>query len=176
MNSQRRSRAAALVRLYPRQWRDRYGEEMAQMLADQPVTLRLIVDLIAGAVDARINPQLSSAARNALESNGGTAVTRILTHCQPQDITQSEYLRSVVVLFATTIALAGAYMQLKRTFGDHPVIDAFGSATFPISVLASSWETYLKRYSRVARLALILGMGALVFLIGLAAAFIGEVV
>jgi hypothetical protein len=176
MSDQLRNRAATLIRLYPRAWRHRYGDEMAQVLADQPVTLRLVVDLIAGAVDARINPQLSSAARNAVESNGGTAVTKILTHCQPQDITQSEYLRSIVVLFATTIALAGAYLQLKRTFGDHPVIDAFGSATFPVAVLASSWETYLKRYSRVARLSIILGLGGLVFLIGVAAAFIGELV
>jgi hypothetical protein len=176
MSDQPRNRAVALIWLYPRQWRERYGEEMAQVLAGQPVTLRLVVDLVAGAVDARINPQLSARRSNALESNGGTAVTKLLTHCQPQDMTQSDYLRSVVVLFVTTVVLAGAYMQLKRTFGDHPVVDAFGSSTFPVAVLASSWDTYLKRYSRVARLSIILGMGGLVFLIGLAASFIGNVV
>jgi hypothetical protein len=164
-----------LVRLYPRRWREKYGEEMEHVLADQPVTLRLIVDVLAGAVDAHINPQVSSKATNAPDARGGTAVTKLLTHCQPQDITASDYSRSVVVLFGTTIVLAMLHIQLKRALGDHPFVDAFGASTFPIAVLASSWGTYFKRYSLAAKLSFVLGLGALVFLISLSAAVIGKV-
>jgi hypothetical protein len=167
--------SAALVRLYPRRWREKYGQEMEHVLAHQSVTLRLIVDLLAGAIDAHINPQGSSAATNAADARGGTAVTKLLTHCQPQDITGTDYSRSVVVLFATTIVLAMLHIQLKRTFGDHPVVDAFGASTFPVAVLASSWGTYFKRYSLAAKLSLVLGLGALVFLISLSAAIVGKV-
>ncbi len=48
----------ALVRLYPRAWRERYGDELAALLEDQPATLLDRFDLIRGAVDARLHPQV----------------------------------------------------------------------------------------------------------------------
>jgi hypothetical protein len=48
--------ASALLRLYPRGWRRRYGAEMAAMLEAEPLTLRTATDLVAGAIDARLNP------------------------------------------------------------------------------------------------------------------------
>ena len=47
--------------LYPRAWRQRYGAEMEQMLAGQRPTFRTVLDLVAGAIDARLNPHLVSA-------------------------------------------------------------------------------------------------------------------
>jgi hypothetical protein len=47
-----------LVRLYPPAWRDRYLDELEDLLADRPPTLRDRLDLIRGAVDAWIHPQL----------------------------------------------------------------------------------------------------------------------
>ena len=46
--------AARLVTLYPGRWRDRYGDEFTHVLTDQPLTLRLLVDVIGGAVDAHL--------------------------------------------------------------------------------------------------------------------------
>ena len=50
-----------LIRLYPPAWRRRYGRELAELLAAQPASFRTAVDLVAGAVDAWLNPQLSTA-------------------------------------------------------------------------------------------------------------------
>jgi hypothetical protein len=158
-----------LIRLYPRGWRARYGDEMTQVVADQPKTVRLAVDLIAGAIDARLNPQFSAGAREASAGKGETAVTRLLTHCQPHDITTADYRYSVVSMLGTTIALAGLYLALKHAFGDDPFIEAFGVSTFPFAVLVSSWGTYFKRYSMTARLTLIAGLSAIVFVLSLAA-------
>lgn len=42
-----------LLALYPARWRDRYGEEFASLLEEQPLTPALVVDVIRGALDAR---------------------------------------------------------------------------------------------------------------------------
>jgi hypothetical protein len=51
-----------LIRLYPPAWRRRYGRELAELLAAQPASFRTAVDLVAGAVDAWLNPQSSTVA------------------------------------------------------------------------------------------------------------------
>jgi hypothetical protein len=48
-----------LVGLYPAAWRVRYGEEMEVLLADRPPTFRDRLDIIRGALDARLHPDLA---------------------------------------------------------------------------------------------------------------------
>jgi hypothetical protein len=45
-----------LLRLYPRAWRRRYAAEVHAMLDEEPRSLCLGVDLVAGAVDAWMHP------------------------------------------------------------------------------------------------------------------------
>jgi hypothetical protein len=53
-----------LVDLYPTAWRNRYEEEFLALLAEQPpVTIGDRIDLIRGAVDARLHPQVPSGPR-----------------------------------------------------------------------------------------------------------------
>jgi hypothetical protein len=47
--------AGVLVRLYPRAWRDRYGDELLDLLAAAPVTSPMLLDLARGALDARLH-------------------------------------------------------------------------------------------------------------------------
>ena len=47
-----------LLRLYPAPWRERYGDEFRELLADRPPTLRDRLDVVAGAIDARLHPQV----------------------------------------------------------------------------------------------------------------------
>jgi hypothetical protein len=49
-----------LVRLYPATWRARYGDEFAELLASRPPSLRDRFDIVVGAVDARVNPQVGA--------------------------------------------------------------------------------------------------------------------
>jgi hypothetical protein len=48
-----------LLALYPRAWRRRYEEEFRELLAARPPTLRDRLDIVLGAVDARLHPQLA---------------------------------------------------------------------------------------------------------------------
>ena len=66
-----------LIRLYPPAWRRRYGRELAELLAAQPASFRTAVDLVAGAVDAWLNPQ-SSTAVTAANAKGGAMVPKML--------------------------------------------------------------------------------------------------
>ena len=47
-----------LLRAYPAAWRDRYAAEVGALLAAQPATRRQLLDLAAGALDARLHPAL----------------------------------------------------------------------------------------------------------------------
>ena len=51
-----------LLRLYPATWRARYGEEFAALLEARPPRFRDRLDILRGAADARIHPQLGRAA------------------------------------------------------------------------------------------------------------------
>jgi len=67
-----------LIRLYPPAWRRRYGRELAELLAAQPASFRTAVDLVAGAVDAWLNPQLSTAVTAANAKGAGAMVPKML--------------------------------------------------------------------------------------------------
>ncbi len=44
-----------ILRLYPRAWRLRYGDEMAALLEERPATFATYLDLFLGALDASLN-------------------------------------------------------------------------------------------------------------------------
>lgn len=50
-----------LVRLYPAAWRERYLDEFVDLLADRPATMRDRFDIVRGALDAWIHPQVRRA-------------------------------------------------------------------------------------------------------------------
>lgn len=58
---------SALVRLYPAAWRARYGSEFEVLLAERPPSARDRLDIVRGAIDARVSPQVveESPARHA---------------------------------------------------------------------------------------------------------------
>ncbi len=51
----------AILRLYPRAWRERYGDELVALLEEHPASLLDHLDLIRGALDARLHPQVPGA-------------------------------------------------------------------------------------------------------------------
>jgi len=49
---------SALVRLYPRAWRERYEAEFLTLLEARPTTIGDRLDIVRGALDARLHPQV----------------------------------------------------------------------------------------------------------------------
>lgn len=47
-----------LLQLYPKPWRDRYGDELDALLGASPPVFRDRIDVVRGAIDARLHPEL----------------------------------------------------------------------------------------------------------------------
>lgn len=49
---------SALIRLYPQAWRDRYGDELSDLLSGRAIGIDGRLDLVRGAIDAHRHPEL----------------------------------------------------------------------------------------------------------------------
>jgi hypothetical protein len=47
-----------LLRLYPRRWRERYGDEFLALVEERGVSIGALLDVLRGALDARLHPEL----------------------------------------------------------------------------------------------------------------------
>ncbi|MFN8623786.1 MAG: hypothetical protein U0869_23845 [Chloroflexota bacterium] len=142
----------ALLRLYPSAWRDRYGDELEQVLAERPLDLMGALDLIRGALDARLHPALVPA------TAGGP----------PMPATVSARSRFPVRPFLATLA-AGLFLITGATVaavGSLPEMIgvqlsgaflAVSSFVLGLAVLASA------RQGRLARLAGLVYLAGIVF-------------
>jgi hypothetical protein len=57
-----------LIALYPRDWRARYEDEYLALLADRPNDPRDSLDIVRGALDARLHPQLPGSPKVPVEA------------------------------------------------------------------------------------------------------------
>lgn len=157
-------RAGALVRLYPRAWRERYGEEFEELLGSRGIGLRLIVDIVFGALDARLapQPQVAGAARDA--GRGGRVMAVLRAGCGT--VSTGQEIRYAVLAAGATVAYALVYVWLKHTVGQNVWVRPMGNTVIAVPSL-----TYvllaMRHWSLRARLAFCGGVLALVFLIEL---------
>ena len=152
--------AAALLRLYPREWRRRYGDEMRELLAGQRLSFRTIADLVAGAIDARINPQL----RAEPAQHQGVASMIKDTICNPAGVTAQDQWKSAGWMVGGSLVLVLASVLLKQQFGANSLSEGLLYAAFPASLMLSNECTYFKRYSKAARMTMAVG-GALLIIV-----------
>ncbi len=152
---------SALLRLYPRAWRQRYGAEMRDLLAVERVSLRTYADLLAGAIDARLNPQIKSGIESGCM---GVANMTKATICNPAGLTAADQVRSAAWMIGGSLLMVGIATLLHYTRGANAWSEALLYGAFPASLMLSMECTYFKRYSPTAR-AVIAGGGALLILL-----------
>lgn len=127
---------SALVKLYPAAWRARYGPEFEALLAERPPSKRDLLDIVFGAVDARLSPQVDSAP--------------VVRHAPVSD------------RLAGAAAIAGGLLWSLTYLGGW-LLQAEGDLSLPILValglmLLSLPGTYIVAYARPV----LIGAGALV--------------
>ncbi len=164
----------ALLRLYPRAWRQRYGDEMTALLAQEQASIRLMVDLIAGAIDARLNPQQPLGGTAGDSREGVTTMGKLRAYCHPQELTTADHLRSAAWMIGGTLVLVLTHMALRRIFGKMVLIEAFGLSAFPFALVLAMRITYFKPYSRTARIVMMAALMIAAFLLSLAGVWIDE--
>lgn len=150
-----------LVRLYPARWRARYGEEFGAALASQRVSVGMLLDVIGGAVDAHLHPQVLQSNSNQFPNpNQGedTMTLAMFERCAAGGPKLSPEERRFASKFAilSALAMASLYLVLTKIFRQAPAVQAviYASVFFTSSIRVQM--AYLRNRSRSTQ-ALILG-------------------
>ena len=146
-------RARWLVRLYPKDWRRRYGDEFEAMLAAQQITPGMVIDIVAGALDARVRPQAVAAVDNPLGVEGERMTTNLLKRCAsggPRLDARDQRIGTAVML-GSSLVLAALYVAASARYRGNELVDAFGVMLFPLAMTLALPFTYLKDQTRRAK-------------------------
>lgn len=166
-----------LIRLYPRRFRLRYGAELADLIAARPFSVRTTVDLIAGAIDAWIHPQLLAAVQAKPDAEGEkTMMARLMRfECAGygEEITAADTKKSLAITFLGTIVMLFGWWWIRRSFGVNPYVVALAGNSFLVPYFFSLRYTTLKGRSAGVQWAFIIGITVMVALVSLLAAWIG---
>jgi hypothetical protein len=124
--------AGWLLRLYPRRWRGRYEVEVQALLEEHAIRMRTLVDLLIGALDARLDPAY-------------VQERSVLTMRTPRFTTVSLFgafaLFGIALLPLLGTLLDPEYEQNVPThYGDlvaaYPLVGLAGSAILVVSLIA----------------------------------------
>lgn len=86
----------SLLSLYPHRWRQRYEEEIGVLLEDGPLRVAVVIDLLRGALDAHLHPELVAP---SLVASTGSGQIRL--------VPRSPRRRAVVLAALILAALSG---------------------------------------------------------------------
>jgi len=127
---------ALLVRFYPARWRERYGEEIADLVATDAPSVPRAVDLLRGLIDAHLHPELVDSALAAVPTAGeGSAEMR---RHRAGTLTRLARVAMLTALIATPVVAAGAVgYNLGRSQGT----TVAERAPFPIRGSIGTFET-----------------------------------
>ena len=125
-----------LLGLYPPRWRRRYGDELRALVASQPFSLHAVIDLIAGAIDAWLEPQ-----KIPIQQPEGVTMICSRSH---ERVTRQDAWKSAAVNLGGTLFLTAIWMTLHIRLGDRTYVDAFSAMAFLVPYLFSLRYTSLK--------------------------------
>ena len=101
---QGRPAGAGVLRLYPRAWRDRYEAEVLEVLDQAHLGRRAQLDLVRGALDARLHAASRLPAAAALLSGGLWTVAGMVVVAQPAPPDWPGYFVDVLPLTVAAVA------------------------------------------------------------------------
>ena len=142
-----------LLRLYPARWRERYGEEFSAVLASQQASVGVVLDVVAGAIDAHLYPQIHRSQiqqSDSISIKGDDTMTfAMLQRCAAGGPKVSREDRCVAALYAIVSALviAALYLGLTKIYRGAPAVQALLYASFPFTALVEEQTAYLRKRS-----------------------------
>jgi hypothetical protein len=148
--------AASLLRLYPRAWRERYGDEFIAMLGEGPLRVQQVIDIVSGAIDAWVSSDVRGVARAATRSSGGTAMDRVVSICDASQVryTKRDGLIGAGVMLAASLGMSILGITLKRS-GWIDSGDTLVSLAFPVSLTLSMPFWMMKNQPRSAQVVIV---------------------
>ena len=108
-------RAEKALRLYPRAWRDHYGEEFLATVGPAPLGLQQVIDIAFGALDAWLSSDVRRA--TATTNRGATMTIQRFARCVS---TPARYtLRDAVAAAAVMLVATSVFVALGGVAGRH---------------------------------------------------------
>lgn len=176
------------VGLYPRAWRDRYGDELEAVLEEDGLGLRTRLDLLRGAVDAHLHPVMPSPLPviAALSASAFAVAHALAIASQPVPTDWPGYLdEALPLVIASVLALIPAVIGLWLKLGDRDgpmgrlglILATIGYGTWLIALIAAAARlTYGPLTAAAATIAMV-GTAALgVALVGRSRVILGALV
>jgi len=95
-----------LLRLYPRAWRDRYGQEFLATIGNEPLGPQAAIDIVSGAIDAWLSADVrrTTMAQRVARTGGGSTMLKSII-CEPKQggVTIRDGLIGAVVMMGITL-------------------------------------------------------------------------
>ncbi len=152
-----------LVRLYPRAWRERYGDEFVEMVGLQ---LQQVIDIVSGAIDAWLSADVRGAARATAQGTGGTTMLKTFGICARNETkyTRRDGFIGAAIMIACTLLFVLLGTVLKRN-GYDEVAEAVFTNGYLVALNISMPFWLMKGQPRKAQLAIIGGTTAILLAI-----------
>jgi hypothetical protein len=133
--------ARQLLRLYPRAWRERYGEEFTEFVGDGRLSAQQVIDLVGGALDAWTSRSVRASVRGSVAENstgGATMVHQLKLKCATRtpNYTTKDALIGAGVMIGAAFVLLATGIAANRS-GNAAVGETLKGFAFPASMLLS---------------------------------------
>jgi hypothetical protein len=149
-----------LIRLYPKAWRERYGDEFSEVLLGQRASVGMIVDVVGGALDAHLHPQIH--VRQTETAKGDTMTADMMKRCALGGPKVAK--KEMVALAVAYLALTFVYVRLSKAFHGAPAVEAMGYSLFAVMMLVYLQMSYLRRRSLAAQALFVGGFATFIYL------------
>jgi hypothetical protein len=155
------------LRLYPRAWRERYGEEFLDLVGDRPLSAWAVIDIVSGAIDARLSSTARMSRQNAGE--GVVVIDSLKRSCARRSFpfTVRDGLIGAGVFVLATALFAGLGTVLRQQ-GRADLAQYVHAMSLFASLTVSMPFTFLKGQPWRAQVAIVGGTMAILVLIALA--------
>ncbi|HEX4604945.1 MAG TPA: hypothetical protein VH724_13180 [Candidatus Angelobacter sp.] len=169
-----------LLRFYPAQWRNRYGTEFASVLAEQPASMGLFFDVLGGAIDAHLHPQIQRSTNRQMgpkQIEGEDTMTmQMLQRCATggPKLSAGDRKAASVLMIGGALVIALAYVVLSKFYHKSPAVEALGYSSFPVLALIYEQAAYLRRRSVVTQVVVVVAGFAGMYLFMLACCVIAS--
>lgn len=166
-----------LLALYPPRWRRRYGDELRTLIGAQPFSLHAAVDLIAGAIDAWLEPQKIPMQPDASPEGVTMIGTMMKLGCGSGGrVSREDAWKSAAVTLGGTLFFTALWMALRLRLSERAYVDSFSAMAFLIPYLFSMHYTTLKGRSLRTQSIFIGGMILVLTLIFATAGWIASMI
>lgn len=162
-----------LLRLYPRAWRERYGEEFLATVGHDALHPQQVIDIVSGAIDAWLSADVREATRAGREkqTQGGPMLKSLSCGHAELRLTRRDSLIGAGVMIGATLVFSVLGIVARRN--GWPVTgETLKSLAFPGSLMISMPFTFLKGQPWKAQAVIVLGTLALLVAAGLVASLL----